>query len=693
MKKIALLIGVSEYTKGFSPLPNTITDIEAMQRVLADPLMGNFQEVKQLINPDRQQMELEIEALFSARERGDLTLLYFTGHGIKDDHGDLYFATCQTRKNPLGYLVKSTAVAANFVHKIMGGSRSKRQVVILDCCFSGAFADGMTAKSDGSLDIHSQLGGEGRVILTSSTSTQYSFEQKETGLSIYTRYIVQGIENGAADLDRDGMIAVDELHDYAKMNVQETAPAMKPEIYSVKEGFRIFLAYARPSDPQLHYRREVERFVERGEVSDIARTALEALRCNLHLSTETASRIEEEVLEPSRVQQKNLRQYEQTFFEAVWREYPLSPTAINDLQYLQRILGLREDDVRSIEAQVLSRKSAISMGTIAIPHHLSPSPSLRVHTPVPADTPPTSLTAKSASSSEPWSSFADSATTEGTVQNRSRSWFSIWLVALVVTALGGLATGGGYAYWSWHHQQQMDSLSQASEQTLAEATQHFEAGEFEAAIAHLNTIPSNSPLYLDAQATADMWRANWDADQQRFHELQVRLRAGNDLAQVEQLVDQMLTPYWQEQADETLDAAQDRIASHWAQALQAAEKEARRAQEEAEAARQEAEALRAAAEREQAIIHMLNHPPSPDSYYRVVEADQLFVRDRPVDGVIGDSIDQLLHGTTVLVTGNQERATLMLEEGEAAEDVVWVEISAPISGWVSRHRLEGPITE
>ncbi len=33
MKKIALLIGVSEYEVGFEPLPATRKDVEAMQRI------------------------------------------------------------------------------------------------------------------------------------------------------------------------------------------------------------------------------------------------------------------------------------------------------------------------------------------------------------------------------------------------------------------------------------------------------------------------------------------------------------------------------------------------------------------------------------------------------------------------------------------------------------------------------------
>ncbi|MGQ9872317.1 caspase family protein [Leptodesmis sp.] len=259
MAKLALLIGVSEYQDGLSPLPTAVRDVEAMQRVLHQPETGGFDQVKSLIDPDPLLMQQEIEALFADRSKDDLVLLFFSGHGIKDDTGKLYFGTRITRKTPKGELIRSTAVPASFVCEIMSNSRSKRQIVILDCCFSGAFAEDMTAKDDASVSIQAQLGGEGRAVLTSSTSTQYSFEQKGSNLSIYTEYLVRGIETGEADLDNDGAISVDELHDYTRQHVQEAAPTMKPEIYAVREGFRIRLAKARIADPKLRYRKAVEQ--------------------------------------------------------------------------------------------------------------------------------------------------------------------------------------------------------------------------------------------------------------------------------------------------------------------------------------------------------------------------------------------------------------------------------------------------
>ncbi|MBN3944477.1 caspase family protein [Nostoc sp. NMS9] len=134
MLKLALLIGISKYESGLAPLVAANRDVEAMQQVLGDPEIGGFDEVKLLINPERQVMEEAIFSLFANREKDDLVLLYFSGHGIKDDSGNLYLASCNTRKEQ-EKLVQPTAVAASYVQNTMSDSRSKRQVVILDCCF------------------------------------------------------------------------------------------------------------------------------------------------------------------------------------------------------------------------------------------------------------------------------------------------------------------------------------------------------------------------------------------------------------------------------------------------------------------------------------------------------------------------------------------------------------------------------
>jgi branched-chain amino acid transport system substrate-binding protein len=353
MAKVALLIGVSEYQGNLTELPAAAKDVEAMKQVLQDPKIGGFDRVHTLLNPEPQAMQEAIEELFTKRHKEDLLLLFFSGHGIKNDQGKLYFSTRITRKNSDGDLVRASTVPASFMHEMMSNSFCKRQVVILDCCFSGAFAQGMTAKNDDFVNIRNELGGEGRAVLTSSTSTQYSFDDT------YTRYIVEGLKTGAADRDQDGWISVDELHDYAKQKVQESVPAMKPEIYAIKEGYKIQLAKAPTNDPNLRYRQEVEFWAKQGsgEIIPSGHATLDALRVSLKLTTEAATAIEAEVLEPYRIYKEKLQQYEQQFLYEINVELGISDNTRHNLKRFQQVLGLRDEDVALIENRIFGERN------------------------------------------------------------------------------------------------------------------------------------------------------------------------------------------------------------------------------------------------------------------------------------------------------------------------------------------------
>ncbi|MDX2216519.1 MAG: SUMF1/EgtB/PvdO family nonheme iron enzyme [Oculatellaceae cyanobacterium bins.114] len=381
MAKVALLIGVSKYEPGLNALPGASQDVAALKQALEDPQIGKFDRVQELLNPEPQDMQLAIEMVFSDRAKDDLVVLFFSGHGIKDDQGRLYFATPRTRTTPRGELVKSTAVSAVTIHEFMSGSRAKRQVVILDCCFSGAFATDMPAKSasvedisadirnqlgkeevvksapveDISADIRNQLGEEGRAVLTSSTATQYSLEQPDATLSVYTRYLVEGLTTGAADQDNDGAISVNELHEYARSKVHEAAPAMKPEIYTVREGYKIKLAKASLGDPKLVYRKEVEKNIRNRAITIVGRRILKRRQTELRLLPDVATAIEDEVLQPYREYEHNLREYEQACIEAVEHEGTLSSETREDLKRFQQMLKLRDEDVAPVEASVLGQ--------------------------------------------------------------------------------------------------------------------------------------------------------------------------------------------------------------------------------------------------------------------------------------------------------------------------------------------------
>ena len=190
-----------------------------------------------------------MEEFFADRHPGDLLLMHFSCHGVKDEGGDLYFATSNTRLRRLG----ATAVGASFVNRCMSRSRSRRIVLLLDCCYAGAFERGMTARAGTGVGIEAQFGGRGRAVITASSAMEYAFEgetladTREAEPSVFTSALVKGLETGDADRDQDGLVALDELYDYIYDKVRTATPHQTPGKWTF--GVQGELVIARRSRP------------------------------------------------------------------------------------------------------------------------------------------------------------------------------------------------------------------------------------------------------------------------------------------------------------------------------------------------------------------------------------------------------------------------------------------------------------
>jgi len=240
--KFALIIGNTEYSDpGLAQLSSPGKDTEDFARVLRDQEIGAFDDVNILLNQPEPVVRGAIDEFFDQKKPDDLLVLYFSGHGVRDELGALFLAV----KNTIRSRLRSTAVKSDYIREVMDQSRSRRQVLILDCCNSGAFAQGTKAATGVSIGTASAFeGGYGRIILTASDSTQFAWEGDkvigETDNSLFTHYLVEGLE-GEADLDGDGRITVDEMYDYAYEKVRIATPKQSPSKFSSKQQGEIVL--------------------------------------------------------------------------------------------------------------------------------------------------------------------------------------------------------------------------------------------------------------------------------------------------------------------------------------------------------------------------------------------------------------------------------------------------------------------
>ena len=280
----ALIVANDQYEQeALRNLLAPAADAEALRRVLGDPQIGGF-AVQVVHNEPSYVIQAQIEDLFSDSRPDDLLLLHFSGHGLKSESGELFFAASNTRPNRLG----STAVSADFVWRCMQDSRSHSVVLLLDCCYGGAFPQGVKVRTSGDVNVldsfpHERTGGgRGRAVITASNAMGYAFEGDQLAddrrgrPSVFTNALVEGLATGDADRDEDGWISLNELYDYVYDKVREQNPHQTPSRKVDLEG-ELYLARSRrrrihpvPIPPDLQVAlTETNTYARLGAVSEL----------------------------------------------------------------------------------------------------------------------------------------------------------------------------------------------------------------------------------------------------------------------------------------------------------------------------------------------------------------------------------------------------------------------------------------
>jgi diguanylate cyclase (GGDEF)-like protein len=242
--RLALLVATGTYTDPrLRRLRAPARDASDLAEVLGDPGIGGFTVITAIDQP-AQQVRLAIEDFLDGRQTRDLLLVYLSCHGLLDTRRRLHFAAADTRMDRLA----STAVDATWVLDQLEHCRARCQVLILDSCFSGAFAHGAKGEDDVGLGNRFLGQGRGRAILTASTATEYSFEGDPTASattaagSVFTAALVNGLRTGAADINHDGHVSVDDAYLYVYDQVRATGAAQTPQRWLYGTEGQIVLA-------------------------------------------------------------------------------------------------------------------------------------------------------------------------------------------------------------------------------------------------------------------------------------------------------------------------------------------------------------------------------------------------------------------------------------------------------------------
>ncbi|WP_326783069.1 caspase, EACC1-associated type [Streptomyces sp. NBC_00151] len=127
----AVLIGASTFHI-LEDLPSVQANLPALRSLLAAST-GPFhtRHCSSLIDPASAR-EVSVAIRHAAKEATDTLLIYYAGHGLLDDRGELHLAIPDSDPSS----VHDTALPYEWIRRAISTTGASRRIVILDCCYS-----------------------------------------------------------------------------------------------------------------------------------------------------------------------------------------------------------------------------------------------------------------------------------------------------------------------------------------------------------------------------------------------------------------------------------------------------------------------------------------------------------------------------------------------------------------------------
>lgn len=228
----AILIGAGRYSSGrlaYVPaVEDTVTGLRDALRSQCGMARENITTLSDWGDPREVKATLEREA----RATEGVLLVYYAGHGLPGEHGELYLAVGNTDPENL----EDTAVSFGSVFRRLAKSPARGFITILDCCFSSrALTPG--GASDRGLTV--PQGAEGGFILASAAREEHAIALPAERYTAFTgellTYLKDGDPSGGPDLTPGGAVRYLE-------RALEARRLPRPRLMSAGDPDRIALA-------------------------------------------------------------------------------------------------------------------------------------------------------------------------------------------------------------------------------------------------------------------------------------------------------------------------------------------------------------------------------------------------------------------------------------------------------------------
>ncbi|MBL7810825.1 MAG: caspase family protein [Bacteroidetes bacterium] len=180
----------------------------------------------------------------------DIVVLFFSGHGLLDDSFQFWFATHDMDFDQPA----ARGLSFEMIESLFEGIPARKRLVLLDACHSGEFDESLLTDSvlvsssgqkitaipgrkggrvsyagadnsqAGTFELMQQLfsgfnSESGLQVISAAAGNSYALESEDWQNGVFTYALLNGLKNGAADLDRNGDITIQELSAYVGKTV------------------------------------------------------------------------------------------------------------------------------------------------------------------------------------------------------------------------------------------------------------------------------------------------------------------------------------------------------------------------------------------------------------------------------------------------------------------------------------------
>ena len=188
------------------PLTAPPDDAAGLRDALTDGGRGlhRAEDVSVHIDKTRDEVLQAIGRFFGSASPDDQLLLYYSGHGIADDHHRLYLCASDT----MAQFPFSTAIPTDVVARMMDVSAAAAVVVVLDCCYSADFQKA----ADADQQPAARLAGPRCYVLANGTDGAGADGPAARRTGALTEAVVAGLLAGReADSGQPGLLSLEEL--------------------------------------------------------------------------------------------------------------------------------------------------------------------------------------------------------------------------------------------------------------------------------------------------------------------------------------------------------------------------------------------------------------------------------------------------------------------------------------------------